>query len=275
MPSPIDRIVDRFGTEGVRRFGEIPGLILPSQVGPYFHSLREEPCDLPAYAAFAERRLPDGEWQGWARLGSDRACELVVSPEGQVGTVLLEAAEHPFGLVNSSVGAFATGLVDLDVLVGELGEATAASEAEAALRRFERRLRESDPAALSDREGWWSRVLDDLRDSTAVETYAAFEVVDDHGEKKVFTGSGGLAVHAEEQLWSRLSAAGVRAGQVARVYTELEACALPGHYCALWLALTFPEATVTHSFPYGDTAQSRAEGIRRLRAAVAERKRQG
>jgi hypothetical protein len=34
--------------------------------------------------------------------------------------------------------------------------------------------------------------------------------------------------------------------------------------------MVFPEAQLTHNFPYGETAESRAEGIRQLREAAAE-----
>ncbi len=37
----------------------------------------------------------------------------------------------------------------------------------------------------------------------------------------------------------------------------------------MWLASAFPAARLTHSFPYGETAESRAEGIDRLRAEAA------
>ena len=45
---------------------------------------------------------------------------------------------------------------------------------------------------------------------------------------------------------------------------------LPGAYCSMMLADLFPEAGLTHNFPYGETAESRAAGIRKLREAAAQ-----
>ncbi|MBJ6641468.1 hypothetical protein H4K36_33250 [Streptomyces sp. DHE7-1] len=52
--------------------------------------------------------------------------------------------------------------------------------------------------------------------------------------------------------------------QVRRVYCELEPCMMPGHYCAAWLQAVLPHAEFTHSFDYGDTAESREEGLKEL-----------
>ncbi|RYJ31480.1 hypothetical protein CU044_0490 [Streptomyces sp. L-9-10] len=48
---------------------------------------------------------------------------------------------------------------------------------------------------------------------------------------------------------------------------------MPGHYCAVWLHATFPTAEFTHSFDYGDTAESREEGLKALITYAAEQAR--
>ncbi len=116
-------------------------------------------------------------------------------------------------------------------------------------------------------------MLDDLRRPLNIGSSAAFEVVDEQGAKRIVTEVGGPGLlHPEEALWHRLRAEGVEAEQVVRVYCELEPCMMPGHYCARWLAREFPQAEFTHSFDYGDTAESRESGIKALMISVAERR---
>ncbi|MER5640727.1 nucleic acid/nucleotide deaminase domain-containing protein [Kitasatospora sp. NPDC002227] len=269
-----EALTGRFGADGLRRFGPAAGpaagLVLPLQVGPYFHTLEEEPALLPEYADLLEEELADPGQRSWARIGSDRAYDLVVDPGGEVRALLIGYREEPLKYVNSSAAAFAAGLLGLDLLLDTLGSEDPQLAA-AEFHRFEEQLRAADPAAFADRESWWPLVLDDIRDTSATEWYAAFEVVDEAGAKEIFTSSGAVCIHPEERLWARLEAAGVEPDQVVRIFTELQACNLPGHYCSMWLALTFPDAEVTHSFDYGESAASREQGIRELRAAAAER----
>ncbi|GAA2519900.1 hypothetical protein GCM10010276_82550 [Streptomyces longisporus] len=65
-------------------------------------------------------------------------------------------------------------------------------------------------------------------------------------------------------------AVGIEPEQVTRIHTELRACFIPGPYCALWLQLMFPDASLTHNIAYGDSAAERADGIRRLQEAAAQ-----
>jgi hypothetical protein len=282
-----EALVDRFGEAGLRRFGEaaaaadpaapeaavlarIADLALPLQVGPYFHTLLDEPASLREYAVEADESVSDAEYLAWARLGSDRAYDLVVSPDGQVLAMLL-GYDEPLRYVSSSPEELAQALLGLDVLLDTIGAADDPETAEAAFFAFERQLQESDPAAFADRESWWPLVLDDIRDTSSVENYAAFEITDAAGEKKIFTGAGAICLHPEERLWAALEGAGIPPEQVTGIHTDLEACYLPGHYCSMWLATAFPEAKLTHSFSYGETAASRGEGIEQLRAAMAQR----
>lgn len=284
MTHPTDALTDRFGEDGLRRFGSeavgvdpaapeaaalarIAELALPRQVGPYFHTLDEEPAALREYAVVTEQSLADAAYFGWSRLGSDRAYDLVADPEGRVHAMLLDYDE-PLRFVSSSPEEFADALLGLDRLLGVLGDSDSPVAAEAAFRDLQRQLQQADPAAFADRESWWPLVLDDIRDTSGVENYAAFEITEANGEKKIFTSAGAVALHPEERLWAALEGAGVEPEQVTGIHVDLEACCLPGHYCSMWLAMTFPEAALTHSFDYGETADSRARGIAALRAAA-------
>lgn len=64
-------------------------------------------------------------------------------------------------------------------------------------------------------------------------------------------------------------------GQVRRVHCELEPCLMPGHYCSVWMQQVLPHAEFTHSFDYGDTAESREKGLKQLILHDAETRRRG
>jgi nucleic acid/nucleotide deaminase of polymorphic system toxin len=137
--------------------------------------------------------------------------------------------------------------------------------AASAFETLRERLQACDPSAFGDREDWWPQVLDDIRDTAGAENYAAFEYVDAEHGKRIVTQAGAIAAHPEERLWDRLQAAGVGPEQVLRIHTDLQPCFMPGHYCSMWLAEAFPHVEMTHTFPYGESADSREEGIRLLR----------
>jgi RHS repeat-associated protein len=67
--------------------------------------------------------------------------------------------------------------------------------------------------------------------------------------------------HSERLIWKDLQEKGVKAGDVKRIYTEFEPCITPtpAAGCKRFIEKMFPQAKVTHSFPYGDKA-SRAFG---------------
>ncbi|MGK4582516.1 nucleic acid/nucleotide deaminase domain-containing protein [Kitasatospora sp. HPMI-4] len=244
-----------------------PGL--PLQVGPYFRSPdQEDPLSLGEYAA--EWELDAGPVAGQLRIGTDRGAQFYFAPDRSVRAVVL-GVDLPELAVSSSVEAFATGLLLLDRYLPAMSDTQDEDSALAAYRELRQELLRADPAAFEDRESWWSRVLDDLRRPLNIDSSAAFEYLDEHGEKQIVTGNGGAGpAHPEELLWYRLRAQGVEPEQVTRVYCELEPCLMPGHYCALWLAETFPNAAFTHSFDYGETAESRDEGIKALMISLAE-----
>lgn len=258
------------GSPAVRR---LAGVRVPRQVGPYFTTAPEDPVPLGDFAAATGRRVARAECGHWARLGGDGGYELCADGEGTVRAVLLDFDEDD-RFVSSSAEAFAAGLAELGrslrVILGTDQPRAAAS----AFDRLAERLRAADPEAFAGDERWWPLVLEDIRDTASAENRAAFEYADPAEGKRIVTRSGAIALHPEERLWSDLRAAGVGPEQVLRVHTDLEPCFLPGHYCSMWLAQVFPHAEMTHSFPYGETAASRAEGVRQLRE-YAERSANG
>ncbi len=269
-------LLAHFGPRGLRALpiapaGPLRHPGLPVQVGPYFRAAEEgDPLSLGEYAASAGADA--GPVAAQLRIGTDGGAELYFAPDRSVRALLLGA--EPLDLpVSGSVAAFAAGLLLLDRLLPAVAEVDRPERALAAYRELREGLLAADPTAFDDREGWWPRVLDDLRRPLNIDSSAAFEVVDEQGAKRIVTEVGGPGLlHPEEALWHRLRAEGVEAEQVVRVYCELEPCMMPGHYCARWLAREFPQAEFTHSFDYGDTAESRESGIKALMISVAERR---
>ncbi|WP_328955545.1 nucleic acid/nucleotide deaminase domain-containing protein [Kitasatospora purpeofusca] len=265
-----------FGPRGLRALpiapaGPLRHPGLPLQVGPYFRAAEEhDPLSVGECAAAVGADA--GPVAAQLRIGTDGGAELYFAPDRSVRAVLLGA--EPLDLpVSGSVAAFAAGLLLLDRLLPAVAGVDRPDLALAAYRELRQGLLAADPTAFDDREGWWPRVLDDLRRPLNIDSSAAFEVVDEHGAKRIETEVGGPGLlHPEEALWHRLRAEGVEAEQVVRVYCELEPCMMPGHYCARWLAREFPQAEFTHSFDYGDTAESRESGIKALMISVAERR---
>ncbi len=278
------RLLDRFGPAGLHRPApaelaatavpaEAAALLsaagLPLQVGPYFAAEPGRPVRLADWARTVGRSVDGRPEADWARLGSDRGAELCVDGAGRVRAVYV-ALQGPSVPVNSSLGAFLDNLCTLDENLRALAAAEQPDEVFRLFSAAEGRLRGTDLRAFESDEQWWPRVLEDVRHTRGVPGYAAFKVRGQGGEPQIVTADGSLALHAEEALWHRLSAAGLDPDDVLEVYTELQACLMPGHYCAVWLGLTFPNAEFSHSYDYGDTAAEREAGIRELAAALAE-----
>jgi hypothetical protein len=279
-------LATRFGDDGLRRFddaaftdlnvpeparADLLTLGIPVQVGPYFAaSTPDEPVGYGAYAQ-ANETIARGPLAGWAMIGSDGASEICVANDGSVQSSFLFYDDDPGRMVNSDVRSFVASLLALDefmpVLVepGELKD----NEVYKALRG---RLIEIDEAALADSESWWPRVLEDLRHEMSFAFSAAVKYTDDKGEGQIVTARASVGgPHPEELLYQRLAANGVDGSRVIEVYTELQPCMMPGHYCALKLGAAFPNANFTYRFDYPDTAQQRQDGlIALIKYAAAE-----
>ncbi|QIJ65534.1 nucleic acid/nucleotide deaminase domain-containing protein [Streptomyces sp. JB150] len=287
-PAP-DPSARHFGVAGMRRFtapdtyaAGIPEPTrellartgVPLRVGPYFTAARED--DALTLGGFAGRHgvtVPD-DIAGAVRLGTDRLGQVCVGSDGAVRALFLGQFGMDDLYVSSGVDAFNRSLAALDRRMPVIAAAGSLPVAAAAFRELNAELRSVDPAAFAHRESWWPRVLDDVRHTLNFPFSAAFEYVDDGGRKQIATDATGPGrPHPEELVWDRLAAQGVRPEQVRRVYTELQPCMMPGHYCAVWLQRYFPHAEFTHSFDYGDTADSREEAMKDLIAHAARQPR--
>ncbi|GAA2739495.1 nucleic acid/nucleotide deaminase domain-containing protein [Kitasatospora cinereorecta] len=278
------RLLDRFGPGGLHRPtadalsativpAEAADLLaaagLPLQVGPYFTAGAGEPLRLADHAERAGIAAADRPEADWARLGTDRGAELCVDGRGQVWAVYLAFSE-PSVLVDTDLAAFLGNLCELEDSLGRLAATERPEEIFQLFSGTESRMRARDLRAFETDELWWPRVLEDVRHTRGVPGYAAFKYRGAKDEPEIVTADGSLALHPEEAVWHRLSAAGVDPADVLEVYTELQACFMPGHYCSVWMARTFPAAEFSHSYDYGDTAAEREAGIRELAQALTE-----
>ncbi|MFC9948656.1 nucleic acid/nucleotide deaminase domain-containing protein [Streptomyces pratensis] len=293
MPSPAPEshgeLVQHFGREGLRRFGRasLSGARLPEAttvflehtgvpvgVPPYFHApLADEPVVLGVVAARSAGPQPHPDMERWPRIGFDGLAHLCVRPDGAVQAVLLNrVADDMF--VNTDISTLSASLLALDRAQPLIAASSGLREAAAIWRDLSAELLRIDAAAFEGRESWWPRVLDDVRHTLNFPFSAAFEYADSTGAKQTVTDATGPGQpHPEEIIWRRLSRQGVQPEQVRRVYCELEPCLMPGHYCAVWMQETFPQAEFTHSFDYGVTSESREEGFKELIMHTAEQAR--
>ncbi|MEV4993759.1 nucleic acid/nucleotide deaminase domain-containing protein [Streptomyces niveus] len=282
--SSRDPVSAQFGAEGMRRFRvgasdvRLPdsaraGLEetgVPLQVPPYFAAAGEgDALQLGTFAAHSGLPRPAAGFEGWPRVGHDGLAHMCVRPDGAVQAVMLGGEEDLF--VSSDLEAFNASLAVLDRVLPVIATSSDLPEAAGEFRELNEALRAVDAGAFSEREGWWPRVLDDVRHTLNFPFSAAFEYVDNAGEKHIVTEATGPGrAHPEELVWWELSARGVAAGQVRRVFCELQACMMPGHYCAVWMQELFPQAEFTHAFDYGSDAESREAGLKALITHTAE-----
>lgn len=288
-PESRDELLRHFGRDGLRRFSRasLSGARLPETaavllkesgvpvvVPPYFSApLEGDPVTLGAVAARSAGPRPHPELESWPRIGFDGLAHLCVRPDGAVQAVVLNGVVDDM-FVSTDVSTLGASLVALDRARSLLAVASGLPEAAAVFRDLAAELRRIDAAAFDERESWWPRVLDDVRHTLNFPFSAAFAYVDSAGAEHVVTEATGPGrPHPEELIWKRLSGEGVEPHQVRRVYCELEPCLMPGHYCAVWMKETFPEAQFTHSFDYGETAGSREVGFKELVVHAAEQAR--
>jgi nucleic acid/nucleotide deaminase of polymorphic system toxin/SUKH-4 immunity protein of toxin-antitoxin system len=257
--------------EGVREVLEQVGV--PLGVAPYFAAAGEtDGLTLGLYAGHHGLRCDEAQAH-WVRVGTDGLAHVAVDAGGVVHAVFMDRGE-PSMLVNTDMSAFVQCLAALDRGLGVTAASTDLAGGAAAFRELNAELRLIDPDAFEGRDNWWPRVLDDVRHPLNIGFSAAIEYVGADGQKHIVTDATGPGkLHPEELIWQQLQAAGVDGRKVKRVYCELEACMMPGHYCAAWMAREFPNAQFTHSFDYGDTAESREEGLKELILYTAERAR--
>ncbi|EST25077.1 hypothetical protein M877_23270 [Streptomyces niveus NCIMB 11891] len=244
---------------------------MPLHVPPYFTAAGEsDALQLGTFAAHTGLPRPATGFEGWLRVGHDGLAHLCVRPDGALQAVMLEGGEEDL-FVSSDLEAFNASLAVLDRVLPVIATSSDLPEAAGGFRELNEALRPVDAGAFSEREGWWPRVLDDVRHTLNFPFSAAFEYVDNAGEKHIVTEATGPGrAHPEELVWRELSARGVAAGQVRRVFCELQACMMPGHYCAVWMQRLFPQAEFTHAFDYGSDAESREAGLKALITHTAE-----
>ncbi|MEU0391873.1 nucleic acid/nucleotide deaminase domain-containing protein [Streptomyces sp. NPDC006208] len=278
---------DHFGRDGMRRLSlsslgaavqeEARAVLeevgVPLSVAPYFEAAGEtDGLTLGLFAGHHGLRCDESQAH-WVRVGTDGLAHVAVGADGVVHAVFMDRVESSM-LVNSDVSAFGKCLAALDRRLGVIAASVDLAAGAAAFRELNAELRLIDPDAFDGREDWWPRVLDDVRHALSIGFSAAIEYIDASGQKHIVTDATGPGKpHPEELIWQQLQKAGVDGRQVKRVYCELEACMMPGHYCAAWMAREFPNAQFTHSFDYGETAESREEGLKGLIRYTAERAR--
>ncbi|WP_329145734.1 nucleic acid/nucleotide deaminase domain-containing protein [Streptomyces niveus] len=286
--SSRDPVGAQFGIEGMRRFrtgsASASGVRLPDsaraglqetgvpvQVPPYFTAAGEsDALQLGTFAAHAGLPRPAAGFEGWPRVGHDGLAQLCVRPDGALQAVMLEGGEQDL-FVSSDLEAFNASLAVLDRVLPVIATSAGLAEAAGGFRELNDALRGIDGEAFVEREGWWPRVLDDVRHTLNFPFSAAFEYVDGAGEKHIVTEATGPGrPHPEELVWRELSSRGVAPGQVRRVYCELQACMMPGHYCAVWMQRLFPQAEFTHAYDYDSDAESREAGLKALIMRAAE-----
>ncbi|MFC9856156.1 MULTISPECIES: nucleic acid/nucleotide deaminase domain-containing protein [unclassified Streptomyces] len=293
MSSPVPdsraELVQHFGVEGLRLFGrgsllgaQLPAAAsvlleetgVPKAVSPYFQApAADEPVTLGVVAARSGGPRPHSSFDAWPRIGSDGLAQLCVRPDGAVQAVLFgDVGDDMF--VNTDVSTFNASLLALDRALPLISAASGLTEAAGVFRNLSSEVRLIDAAAFEAREAWWPRVLDDVRHTLNFPFSAAIEYVDAAGAKQVATETTGPGQpHPEEIIWRHLSGDGVQASQVRRVHCELAPCLMPGHYCAVWMQDLFTQAEFSHSFDYGQDAESREEGMKQLITHAAQQAR--
>jgi len=275
MTSLAEALTAQFGPAGLRAFTakQLDGLALsasaagllsatglPVRVGTYFTAPGPgEPLSLTVEAD----RPP------WLRLGTDQGAQLAADSDGAV-QALLPRSWGRTRPVNRSIEQLAASLAMLDRYLPLLAAAAQSEQIGPLWTRLRDALAYIDPDAQADPECWWALVLEDIRHVVSFPFSAAVKIVRNGQEPQLLTASAALGLpHPELQLASRLAALGVDPNSVTELYTELQACRMPGHYCGLRAAAEFPHAEYTYAFPYGQDAQQRQESLNAAAQAAA------
>ncbi|WP_034267854.1 nucleic acid/nucleotide deaminase domain-containing protein [Actinospica robiniae] len=275
MTSLAEALAAQFGAAGLRTFdaGRLDGLTvsasaaellsvtgLPARVGTYFTA---------AGPGGPLRIVAEDGQPAWLLLGGDQGASLAADLDGAVHALLRPSwgRSRP---VNRSIEQLAASLAMLDRYLPLLAAAAQSEQIGPLWNKLRSALAYIDPDAQADPECWWALVLEDIRHVVSFPFSAAAKFVRDGQEPQVLTASAVLGLpHPELQLARRLAELGVDRSSVTELYTELQACRMPGHYCGLRAAVAFPRAQYTYAFPYGEDAQERQESVNAAALAAA------
>lgn len=132
------------------------------------------------------------------------------------------------------------------------------------------RPRRDRPRRAADPDAWWPLVLEDIRHTVSFPFSAAAEYAHHGGTPQVITAQAALGLpHPELQLAARLAALQADSAGVTELYTKLQACRMPGHYCAPRAATALPRAKYTYAYPYGDDPVQREQSLTAAATAAA------
>jgi uncharacterized protein RhaS with RHS repeats len=98
---------------------------------------------------------------------------------------------------------------------------------------------------------------------------AVFEYLDANNQHQYITMPS-QGRHSERRIGAWLDEQNIHPDRVTRIYSELAPCTIPGGKCKDYIDARYHNATVTHSFEYGDTRASRRRGVKALKKAVRE-----
>lgn len=273
MASLAELLTKQFGPDGLRRFdpAELAGTTvpeaavalltqtgLPRAVGQYFQTSD----DIPVQVKVEDSDRP------WAELGNDQLASIAVDPDGTVVAVLPEGPVRPVG---ASVQQFANSLMLLDRYLPHLAEAAQTDDAGRLFRELRIDLVRFDPSVVEWEGGWWQLVLDDIRHTISFPFGASVKYTDAAGTAHVRSAQARLGLpHPELQLVAELADLGVPGDAVTDLYTELQACEMPGHYCRLRVRSMLPAAKYSYGFPYGLDATERQNSLNAAAQAAAD-----
>ncbi|MFI6694011.1 SUKH-4 family immunity protein [Streptomyces sp. NPDC050433] len=167
------------------------------KLGVFITSTRREHLTPEQRAALAKLGI---DWaDSGVQLGHDGLAHLCLRPDGVLQAVMLEGGEEDL-YVSSDLASFNASLAVPDRILPVIATSSGLTEASGAFQELNETLRGLDAGAFSEREGWWPRVLDDVRHTLNFPFSAAFEYADDAREKHIVTGATGPGVRIRRGL---------------------------------------------------------------------------
>ncbi|MDR3197689.1 MAG: hypothetical protein LBU34_07440 [Planctomycetaceae bacterium] len=103
---------------------------------------------------------------------------------------------------------------------------------------------------------------------------SSMEYIDEAGKKQIVVFTSGDPTyshsHTERHMQEFCKNNNIPNYRVLNIFTEFEPCTIPAEPagCKRMLQKNFPYTNVTWSFPYGDTTESRREGMQQLTEAA-------